>query len=109
MEIDCIKNLLAYNRVPLLFIGSGITKRYIEDYPSWEQLLNRLAIAIGLSNSQYVNLYNKLKTEYENDFDIYIEVASELEQKLIQKIVLVHIYKLKFLCYNSKWKLFRLF
>ena len=86
MEIKCIKNLLALNRVPILFVGSGLTKRYISEYPSWEQLLNRLAQKIGLSNSQYVNLFNKIKTEYENDFDIYIEVASALEQKFIDRI-----------------------
>lgn len=86
MEIQCIKNLLALNRVPLLFVGSGLTKRHVSGYPSWEQLLNRLALKIGLSNSQYVNLFNKIRTAYENDFDIYIEVASALEQKFIEKI-----------------------
>ncbi len=59
MEIQCIKNLLALNRVPLLFVGSGLTKRYVSEYPSWEQLLNKIATTIGLSNSQYVNLFNK--------------------------------------------------
>ncbi len=86
MEIQCIKNLLAFNRVPLLFVGSGLTKRYVSEYPSWEQLLNKIATTIGLSNSQYVNLFNKIKTQYENDFDIYIEVASALEQKFIERI-----------------------
>ena len=30
------------NEFPIIFIGSGISKRYLNGYPSWEELLKSI-------------------------------------------------------------------
>ena len=49
MRTSILDELVKANRVPVLFIGSGISKRYLYGYPSWEELLesmNRIRFSI---------------------------------------------------------------
>lgn len=34
-----LKNLVEMKRLPVLFIGSGFSKRYLKNYPTWIELL----------------------------------------------------------------------
>ncbi|AXU29689.1 TPA: hypothetical protein ACKONR_000647 [Clostridioides difficile] len=34
--------LIEKNEFPIVFIGSGISKRYLKNYPSWDGLLEEL-------------------------------------------------------------------
>ena len=47
---ETLNRVIASKRLPVLFIGSGLSKRYLENYPSWEQLLDRLREIIGITN-----------------------------------------------------------
>ncbi|VDZ04807.1 Uncharacterised protein [Escherichia coli] len=38
--MDMSKKNFEFKNYPIVFIGSGISKRYLENYPTWEELLN---------------------------------------------------------------------
>ena len=52
IDSPCIRKLLSQDRIPLLFIGSGLSKRYLQNYPSWDELMLMLSEELGLSNRQ---------------------------------------------------------
>lgn len=39
---EVLRNLEKNNQFPIIFVGAGISKRYLEDYPSWIELLEEL-------------------------------------------------------------------
>ena len=39
MSENVLERLASGKRLPILFIGSGISKRYLYRYPNWEELL----------------------------------------------------------------------
>lgn len=66
---------------PILFIGSGITKRYLET-PSWDDLLKKFWNKTSKSKNTYYAEYDILNDRYEGDtFKIYTELAYELERE----------------------------
>jgi len=80
------------NEFPIIFIGSGISKRYLNGYPSWEELLKRIWEYSGRGENFYSYL-NKLKRKLSSvnqklddiDFIVNTEVAKELEQDINDK------------------------
>ncbi|PWX49450.1 hypothetical protein [Clostridium perfringens] len=42
MHKKILDTLVESNEFPIIFIGSGISKRYLKDYPSWVELLEIL-------------------------------------------------------------------
>ena len=37
-----LDELIKKNEFPIIFIGSGISKRYLKNYPSWLELLEKI-------------------------------------------------------------------
>ncbi len=84
-------NLIEKNEFPIVFIGAGIPKRYLENYPSWHELLEMLWGKIEERNFySYLNeLRNEIKEKHEEqieedelDFIVNVEVASKIEKKI---------------------------
>ncbi|WP_283591979.1 SIR2 family protein [Clostridium butanoliproducens] len=89
-----MSNILDYlveeNEFPIIFIGSGISKRYLNNYPSWIELLEYLW---GKSNLEW-NFYGHLTKirdelsqgrdlpEYILDYEVNVRVAAELEKSI---------------------------
>ena len=48
--------LINEHRIPMLFIGSGISRRYLKNYPSWDELIQLVADKIGVSRAQLMAL-----------------------------------------------------
>lgn len=74
-----IKNFIKqYHNHPVLFIGTGISLRYLENSYSWDGLLSKIAYDL-MENEEY---YLELKYKYKQD-DKYLfpKIATELEQK----------------------------
>ena len=78
--------IFEFKNYPIVFIGSGISKRYLEDYPTWEELLNEY----WQKTNQEIDFYHYLltiKEKYKNsiyddsalDHKIYTEAASKIE------------------------------
>ncbi|MBB5336112.1 SIR2 family protein [Pectinatus brassicae] len=61
-EVSIFDILRDANEFPILFIGAGLSKRYIVDYPSWEELLNALWKLQSDGHDFFAEL-NKLKKD----------------------------------------------
>lgn len=79
--------LIERNEFPILFVGSGLSRRYLENYPSWEELLNEIWQRLGLQENFYAHL-GKIKETFgdavDSDFLVNTAVASELEDLVKQ-------------------------
>lgn len=80
------------NEFPIVFIGSGISKRYLKNYPSWEQLLEELWASTSKSN--FFAHLSKVKEsvrkkgileESEVEFLVNTQVATEIELEINSK------------------------
>lgn len=86
---NVLDELIQTNEFPIIFIGSGISKRFIEDSPSWIELLKECWEKADMGN--FYGELNKLKStiikkspeksKYEINHDINIKLATEIEEK----------------------------
>ncbi|WP_414838456.1 SIR2 family protein [Carnobacterium sp. TMP28] len=82
-----LQDIIDDNSYPVVFIGSGISKRYLEDFPTWEELLKGYWGKIGEKENFYTHL-RKIKansssnlTEEEKDFNVNSAVALYINKK----------------------------
>ncbi|WP_288596665.1 hypothetical protein, partial [uncultured Thomasclavelia sp.] len=69
--MNTLEKIIASKRLPVLFIGSGIPKRYLYNFPSWEDLLNESFNKVN-SDPFYIGRYkDKFKRESLSEFDQY--------------------------------------
>lgn len=85
-----LQELIKNNEFPILFIGSGISRRYLEKFPSWLELLEELWNEY--SNGDFYLFLKKLEDDLSGDdfdksFESNIKVASELEKIINKKFV----------------------
>ncbi|VDN47892.1 SIR2-like domain-containing protein [Petrocella atlantisensis] len=80
--------LVAKNEFPILFIGSGISKRYLREYPSWEELLKKVWLNINAGLDFYAHM-GTIRNELEEsgitsdiEFNVYVKVAEEIEHDI---------------------------
>ncbi|MDF6695329.1 hypothetical protein NLQ79_24840, partial [Escherichia coli] len=82
--MDMSKKIFEFKNYPIVFIGSGISKRYLENYPTWEELLNEYWKITNPTNDFYsylLTIKESHKNNSDNDIDhkIYTEAASKIE------------------------------
>lgn len=73
-------NLIRENEFPVIFIGSGITQRYFQDAPTWDNLLQTLWQETTQDES-YFSVFHQLSKKYNDPFNIYTELATQIEEK----------------------------
>lgn len=83
MSVEFLENLQKNNEFPIIFIGSGITRRYFDDAPTWDKLLTTIWDETSIEQ-KYYSKYNQLMNEYSDKFDVYTKSADELEQRYNQ-------------------------
>lgn len=82
-----LQDIIDDNSYPVVFIGSGISKRYLKDFPTWEELLKEYWTAIGEDNNFYSYLrdvkttLDKSLTNEEKDFIASTKIASYIDGK----------------------------
>lgn len=73
-----------YHNHPVLFIGTGISLRYLENYYSWDSLLQKIASDFNPDPEYYLDLkaehmqstgyaYEQIATQIEKDFNQYLK------------------------------------
>lgn len=82
-----LEHLKSNNESPIIFIGSGITRRYFKDAPTWDNLLQKLWEESNI-NSSYLARFNELEKDTNTSFDIYTNLAEEIEKNLIQNFIM---------------------
>lgn len=83
-----LKEIVENKRYPILFIGSGISKRYLKGYPNWKELLHEYYSKLKLKQPYYSYL-NDLRKKYteknlensEISFHINTEAATFIEKQ----------------------------
>ncbi|CAH1855164.1 SIR2 family protein [Convivina intestini] len=79
--MNFLENLVKENKYPIIFIGSGITKRYFENAPTWEDLLRTLLIKSGQEEDEYYAKFAELSSKYNQDsFKVLTELALIIEK-----------------------------
>lgn len=69
------------NRMPILFIGSGISKRYLENYPSWAELLEMSFAKFESDSYQYQKHMDKCKRDKMSGFETNIYMGTLIENE----------------------------
>ncbi|TYA10620.1 hypothetical protein FRY98_22755 [Paenibacillus faecis] len=81
------------NEYPIVFIGSGMSKRYLQSFPGWEELLKQFWDQLNTGKDFY-GFLSTLKrhmsettsdTEYDVDFLTNIQAGSEIEDRFNEK------------------------
>lgn len=85
---SAIDKIIASKRLPVLFIGSGISKRYLNGFPSWDELLKNICKQINISRTAYAAYIQDFKAK---DPDISYgklnqKLATLLHDKFLKKI-----------------------
>ncbi|MCT7861340.1 MAG: SIR2 family protein [Lactobacillus crispatus] len=81
MTATFLDNMIRANEFPVIFIGSGITQRYFDNAPTWDQLLRKLWQETD-QQENYFSAYHRLSRKYKNNnFAVYTELASQIEDK----------------------------
>jgi len=76
MEINDFIN--QYKNYPILFVGTGISKRYLENSFTWDELLNKISFELNNNEEYYLDLKYKYKNG-QNGYD-YSKIALHLEK-----------------------------
>lgn len=80
MKQSFLDNLIEKNEFPIIFIGSGITRRYFKDAPTWDKLLQILWNETNPTDNYYSS-YHDLSKNTKDSFHIYTSLASKIESR----------------------------
>ena len=85
---DVLDKIINTKRLPVLFIGSGVSKRYLIGYPSWSELLDNVREKIGISKTSYSAYIQDYKVQQPDisSGKLNQKLASFLREKLFDKI-----------------------
>ena len=90
MSNSILDYLVEQNEFPIIFIGSGISKRYLEEYPGWVELLEYLW-SVSKSEGNFYGYLTKIRDEikqagemenYIIEYKVNTRVATELEKAI---------------------------
>lgn len=79
MVKNALEKIIEKGKMPVLFIGSGISKRYLYMYPNWEQLLANSFKYIDSESLSYEKHLDELKRQGFSSFDINAHLGSYAE------------------------------
>ena len=79
MERNVLEKIVERGKMPVLFIGSGISKRYLYRYPNWEQLLKNSFKYIDQTSFSYEKHLDELKRQGITQFEVYTQLGSYAE------------------------------
>lgn len=78
--------LFDFVRPPILFIGSGISKRYLLDYKSWKEMLYSIAERIGIDKRRFASFIQSAEGDA-SEYGTLPKTATNLKQYLIENLM----------------------
>lgn len=81
MNTSVLEKIVESRRMPVLFIGSGISKRYLYKYPDWEELLNLSYHKTGNDSYKLQKYRDQFTRQNLSQFEINIKIASIIEDE----------------------------
>ena len=81
MYKNTLERLADSNRLPVLFVGSGISKRYLYKYPDWDGLLEMTFKKYSSDIFQFQKHKDSLIRQGLSDFDINTKLAAIIENE----------------------------
>lgn len=97
--LSVLDELVEKNIYPIVFIGSGISKRYLKEFPNWNGLIKRLWVKAFLieDDNEYYRFMNNIRgkivednpmlNEKEIDYKLNIITSSEIERAFNQGFI----------------------
>lgn len=79
MSQNVLERLVDAKKLPILFIGSGISKRYLYKYPNWDQLLEMAFKKYNSDIFQLQKYKDQLSRSGASPFEINIKLATMIE------------------------------
>lgn len=79
--MNALEKIVESRKLPILFIGSGISKRYMYRYPSWEELLLRSFQYIQPDGMLFEKYKDILKREGVSNFEMYSRLGGYAEDE----------------------------
>lgn len=81
MQQTVLDKIVESKRMPVLFIGSGISKRYLYRYPDWDELLALSFRKISGDPFQFQKYKDQLVRQGLSDFEVNIKLATIIEDQ----------------------------
>ena len=80
--MDTILHKISHsNKMPVLFIGSGISKRYLWKYPNWNELLKLSFSQFCKDDFQFQKYVDTFKRQGFSDFEINTALGTVIEKE----------------------------
>ena len=79
METKSIQAIVNSKRLPVLFIGSGLTRRYIKNAPNWDELLQECFKIVDPSGITFAQIQDKCRQDKLSQFETYQVLGTEIE------------------------------
>lgn len=76
-----LDEIVRKNRTPILFVGSGISKRYLYHYPSWDELLRMSFTKFETDMYQYQKYIDSCKRNNKSDFETNVFMGTLIEEQ----------------------------
>lgn len=81
MSTSVLERIVESKRMPILFIGSGLSKRYLYKYPNWDELLQLSYQKISPDMFQFHKYHDQLSRQKLTPFELNARLASIIEDK----------------------------
>lgn len=84
IKVKCkiLEEMIKKNKTPALFIGSGFSKRYLENFLTWNELLDSIAKRLNVDKFIISSKYQSYIKEGLSDGEAKQKIASFLEETL---------------------------
>lgn len=80
-KYSILEKIVENHQLPILFIGSGISKRYLYKFPKWDELLKLSFLKFDNDIYHYQMLVDKYKRQGCTEFQINSKIASYIENE----------------------------
>ncbi len=81
METSVLEKIVESKKMPILFIGSGLSKRYLKNYPTWDELLQLSYQKINPDMFQFHKYQDQLARQNLTVFEQNAKLASIIEDQ----------------------------